>query len=185
MKILCRFLLIAFAGLAFAGDGDKSLYHLKLDLTDQENAHAGLDIFRGQPVLVTMFYGNCPYVCPLTINTLQATEAALEPEIRRQLRVLLVSIDSEHDTPEVLADIARKQNVDTLRWKLVRADAPDVRKLAAVLGVRYRQLPGGEFNHSTVIALLDAGGTRVAQSNKLQIDPTLLEAIRSLVPRSR
>lgn len=180
MKMLCRLILIAYAGLACAGS-DESLYQLKLDLTDQNGTHVGLAVFQGHPVLVTMFYGSCPYVCPLTIKALQSTESTLEPDVRDQLRVLLISLDSEHDTPEVLAEVVNKQNVDTSRWKLVRAGTHDVRKLAAALGVRYRKLPEGGFNHSTVIALLDAGGMRVAQSNRLQTDPALLESIRSLV----
>lgn len=180
MKMLFRFILIAYAGLVLAGS-DESLYQLKLDLTDHTNTHVGLDVFRGQPVLVTMFYGSCPYVCPLTIKALQSTEATLEPQVRQQLRVLLVSLDSEHDTPEVLAEVARKRNVNTSRWKLARADADDVRKLAAVLGVRYRKLPEGGFNHSTVIALLDAEGVRAAGSNQLQTDPALIESIRVLI----
>lgn len=180
MKTFCRLILIAYAGLALAGSGE-SLYQLKLDLTDQTGARVGLDVFQGRPVLITMFYSSCLYVCPLTIKALQSTEAALEPPVREKLRVLLVSLDSEYDTPEVLLEVVRKQNVDISRWKLVRANAPDVHKLTAVLGVRYRKLPEGEFNHSTVIALLDADGVRVAESNKLQIDPALLESIRSLV----
>lgn len=184
MKILCRFLLIAYAGCALAGSGGESLYQLKLDLTDQTNTHVGLDTFHGRPVLITMFYGSCQYVCPLTISTLQSTEAALEPGVREQLRVLLVSLDSDNDTPEILADVARKHNVDTSRWKLVRAAARDVRQLAAVLGVRFRKLPEGGFNHSTVIALLDADGVRITQSNQLQTDPRLIENIRSLVQSS-
>lgn len=183
MKVLCRFVLIAYTGLALAGSGE-SLYQLKLDLTDQTNTHIGLDVFHGRPVLITMFYGGCPYVCPLTINTLQSTEAALDPGIREQLRVLLVSLDSDNDTPDILAEIARKHNVDTTRWKLARADAHDVRKLAAVLGVRFRKLPEGGFNHSTVITLLDADGVQVAQSSQLRTDQTLLESIRSLVRSS-
>lgn len=184
MKMLCRLLLIAYAGCALAGSEGESLYQLKLDLTDQTNTHIGLDTFHGRPVLITMFYGSCPYVCPLTISTLQSTEAALEPGVREQLRVLLVSLDSDNDTPEILADVALKHNVDTSRWKLVRADARDVRQLAAVLGVRFRKLPEGGFNHSTVIALLDADGVRITQSNQLQTDPRLIESIRSLVRSS-
>jgi protein SCO1/2 len=32
-----------------------------------------------------------------------------------------------------------------------------------VLGIRYRQLPEGGFNHSSVIALLDPGGVFLAR----------------------
>lgn len=181
MKILVRLLLIAYAGFASAGTAveGESLYQLELDLTDQHGEHIGLDIFRGQPVLIGMIYATCPYVCPLTVNTIQLTESELEPDQRKRLRVLLVSFDSENDTPERLAAVAKKQKVDDTRWKLARADSDDVRKLAAVLGIRFRQLPDGEFNHSTVITLLDADGVPVTSSNQLgHVDTELLSTIR-------
>lgn len=181
MKILIHLILFLYSGLAMAATDGESLYQLQLQLTDQSGNQVGLDTFRGQPVLISMFYGSCPYVCPLTINTIQKTEQALDPAIRKGLRVLLVSLDSEQDTPAKLAEVAIRQNVDTSRWKLARAEAADVRKLAAVLGVRFRKLPDGEFNHSTVIALLDADGVRIFSSNQLgQTDPALLEKVRAL-----
>jgi protein SCO1/2 len=42
-----------------------------------------------------------------------------------------------------------------------------VRTIAAMLNVQYRQLPGGEFNHSTVITLLSPQGEIEATSSKL------------------
>jgi protein SCO1/2 len=181
MKLLIRLVLILYCGLTIAGTEGESLYQLHIQLTDQSGNAVSLDTFRGQPVLISMFYGSCPYVCPLTINTIQKTEQALDPAVRKQLRVLLVSLDPEQDTPEKLAEVARRQKVDTSRWKLVRADGADVRKLAAVLGVRFRKLPDGEFNHSTVITLLDGIGVQAISSNRLgQTDPALLEKIVSL-----
>jgi protein SCO1/2 len=181
MKTLIRLVLIFHCSLSIAVAHEESLYQLQIGLTDQNGTHSGLDVFRGQPVLIAMFYGSCPYVCPLTIATLQKTEAELDPALRGKLRVLLVSLDPEQDTPEKLADLARRQKVDTSRWKLARADAADVRKLAAVLGVRFRKLPDGEFNHSTLISLLDAEGVRIGSSNQLgQADPALLEKLRAL-----
>lgn len=181
MKTLVRWILLIFCTHAFAGTADKSLYQLELELTDQDGARFTLDAFRGQPVLIGMFYADCPYVCPLTINTLQKTEAALNEAARAQLRVLLVSLDPERDTPEKLADVARRQKVDTTRWKLARTDGAGVRKLAAVLGVRFRKLPDGEFNHSTIITLLDREGVQVTSSSQLgEADPALLEKIRGL-----
>jgi protein SCO1/2 len=181
MQTLIRLLLIFYCSLSIAGIDDESLYQLQLQLTDQSGTHINLDVFRGQPVLIGMFYGSCPYVCPLTINTLQKTEAALDPSVRKQLRVLLVSLDSALDTPQKLAAVARQQNIDVARWKLARAEPGDVRKLAAVLGVRFRKLPDGEFNHSTVITLLNGNGVRVISSNQLgQTDPALLKKIGEL-----
>jgi protein SCO1/2 len=179
MQILIRSLLIFYCSLSIADTHDESLYQLKINLTDQGGAAIGLDTFRGQPVLVGMFYADCPYVCPLTIHTLQRTEAALDPVARAQLRVLLVSLDPARDTPEKLDAVARRHKLDNARWKLARTDEAGVRKLAAVLGVRFKQLPDGEFNHSTVITLLDRDGVQITSSSQLgQVDPAIVDPIR-------
>ena len=63
----------------------------------------------------------------------------------------------------------------TSRWALARADSADVRTLAALLNVQYRQLPGGEFNHSSLITLLSPQGVIQTSSTKLGTpDPTLV-----------
>lgn len=180
LRLMLSLCLIVFQTVATPADTDsRSLYQLRLDLTDQDGAVSGLDVFKGQPVLVAMFYSSCPYVCPLTIQTLQKTEAALDPRTRGQLRVLLVSLDAGQDTPAKLAEIARRQKVDTARWKLARTDAAGVRNLAAVLGIRFKPLPDGEFNHSTSINLLDRDGVQIMSSSQLgETDPALLEKIR-------
>jgi protein SCO1/2 len=172
--------LIVFQTLAAPADLDsRSLYQLRLDLTDQDGAASGLDVFKGQPVLIAMFYSNCPYACPLTIQTLQKTEAALDPLTRDQLRVLLVSLDPAQDKPAQLAELARRQKVDITRWKLACTNPAGVRKLAAVLGIRFKLLPDGEFNHTTSINLLDRDGVQVMRSNRLgETDPALLEKIK-------
>jgi protein SCO1/2 len=69
-----------------------------------------------------------------------------------------VSIDPEHDTPEALRALARARGLDPSRWRLLGAPDDTVREVAAVLGIRYRRLADGSFNHSSVITLLDRAG---------------------------
>ena len=63
-----------------------------------------------------------------------------------------------------------------------------VRAIAGVLGVRYRVLADGEFNHTGVLVLLDADGRIVARSTKTSgtVDPQFMDRIRSALaaPRS-
>ena len=42
--------------------------------------------------------------------------------------------------------------------------------VAAALGIRYRKLPAGGFNHTSLITLLDPGGKIVSQSEGLNRD---------------
>ena len=43
------------------------------------------------------------------------------------------------------------------RWTLAHADAAAVRRIAAALSIQYRQLPDGQFSHSTIISALAVG----------------------------
>jgi protein SCO1/2 len=169
--------LRAFAGPA-SSEPSESLYQLKTPLTAQDGRAIELDVNRGKPVLITMFYASCQATCPLIIDTLRAVEKKLPAEQIKNLRVLLVSIDPEHDTPAFLATTARERRLDTQRWTLAQADERSVRLIAAALGVQYRKLPSGEFSHATQISVLDRQGRILAQSDQLgRVDEKLVTAI--------
>jgi protein SCO1 len=172
-------LLFAVDVTAKDSDTPDSLYQLDAKLTDQAGQARGLDLYRGSPVLVTMFYGSCQATCPLIIDTLRSTERGLTPAQRAKLRVLLVSFDPARDTPAALAQIAATRRIDTARWTLATTDDDTVRDLAALLDLQYRKLPSGEFSHSTVIALLSPAGEIEARSTQLgRADPELLKHLR-------
>jgi len=177
--------ILMFSVAHAAPETSASVYNLKAELTDQAGVRHGLDLHRGQPVLVTMFYGSCPMTCPLLIDTLRTIERGTSPTQRDALRVLLISIDPEHDTPAALAKLAKERRIDTSRWTLARTDERTVAKIAALLNVQYRELPSGGYNHSSVIALLSAQGEIAAQSTLLgKADAALMEAIDSTAAQS-
>jgi protein SCO1/2 len=138
-------------------DRDASIYALKMTLTDQNGENVGLDVDRGRPVLLGMFYGTCPSACPLLISTVKRVMAGLDGDAASRVRVLLVSFDPQRDTPEALRRIATERGLDA-RWRLASAPEDQVRDLAALLGVQYRRLPDGNFNHTSSIVLVDRSG---------------------------
>lgn len=144
-----------------------SVYALSASLVDQRGRAVGLDLFRGHPVLISMFYASCPDACPLLIADLQRMERELPPRIKADLRIVLVSLDPERDTPDALQALARARQVDESRWRLLRAPEDTVRDIAALLGVKYRRLPDGSFNHSSVITLLDPDGAIVVRDDAI------------------
>jgi protein SCO1 len=168
--------------LAAAPPGD-SLYQLEAQLTTQQGLHAGLDMDRGHPTLIAMFYGSCPAVCPMLIDAIHAYEGKLDAASRARLRVLLVSFDAARDTPQQLARIARLHRADPARWTFANADERDTRRIAALLGVSYRRLPDGDYEHSLLVTLLDGEGRRIASTTQLvgdtDFETTLRAATRS------
>lgn len=158
-----------------------SVWNLPGHFTDQAGRGFSLAGRRGDPQLVGMFYARCQLVCPMLIETARSIDRALRPDERARLRVMLVSLDPRHDTPQVLARTAREHGVDTRRWTLARTNGATVRRLASVLDVRYRQLENGEFNHTSALLLLDGEGRILARTDRLSStpDPSFIAAVHT------
>jgi len=188
LDISRRHWLLALGAIAFAPRGAAahelpadSLYRLDAKLTDQDGRATAFSSFEGKPVLVSMFYTSCQMVCPMLFETVHQTLNALPVADRKDVRVLMVSFDPARDTAAVLKETAAKRDCDS-RWTLARTDDSTTRKIAALLGIQYRRLADGEFNHSTVITLLDREGRIAAKTGKLgTADPALVKRVHSLV----
>jgi hypothetical protein len=68
-----------------------------------------------------------------------------------------VSLDPARDNTSQLRQLAERHGITDPRWHIVRTEANTVREMAALLGIRYRQLPNGDISHSPTIVLLDQG----------------------------
>jgi len=158
-----------------------SVYQLPLPLTDQHGRHWDWRRRRGQPQLVAMFYSSCQYMCPLIVESGKAVDRALTPAQRTKLGVLLISLDPARDTPATLAKVVQQRHVDDNRWALASPKPGDVRNAAAVLGVRYRALADGEFNHTSELILLDANGRILARTAKIgsDVDREFISKVKS------
>ncbi len=158
-----------------------SILQLKDSFTTQDGRAFTLAERRGKPQLVAMFYSSCKYMCPLLVDSARGVDHALTPSERARMNVLFVSIDPARDTPPVLAALAAKRKLDLSRWTLARTDDASVRKLAALLGVRYRKLADGDFNHTSALVLLDADGRILARTEKMGAtpDPEFMKAVKA------
>ena len=172
--------LLGGASVALAAElPTDSIYRLNAQITTQSAATVGLDLYRGRPTLISMFYGSCPAACPMLITAMQVYESHLDPAARARLRVLLVSFDASRDTPQHLDSVASLHHTDPKRWTFASASDSDARKIAAVLGISYRRLPTGEFDHSLLITLLDNEGRIVASTTTLVGDEAFQQTLRA------
>jgi protein SCO1 len=178
-RVLLLLLFVSSAALA-AELPRESVYHLDAALTDQDGRALRFAALAGEVRVVTMFYAECPYVCPMIVEALKRTERELTAEERARFRVVMLTLDPERDTPAALRRVAGERRVDTARWTLARSEPRDVRKLAALLGIQYRQLENRDFNHSSALVLLDAEGRVLARSSRIgEADPEFTAAVRA------
>jgi len=154
---------------------------------DQSGRTFHLEDRRGHVQVVSMFYTSCTFTCPLTIDTGLGIQHALASAERDALRLLVVSFDPQRDTPAVLAALAAKRKLDPARWTLARTDEAGARKLAALLGIRYRRMANGDFNHSTELVLLDAEGRILAKTDQLGTlpEPAFLAEVKKALAATR
>jgi protein SCO1/2 len=158
-----------------------SVYQLSLSLTNQNGQARDWRTRRGKPQLVSMFYTSCQYICPLIVDSGKAIEKRLTSAEQQRIGILLISMDPARDTPAALKSVTDKRKLDPARWTLAAPSATDVRSVAGVLGIRYRQLADGEFNHTSALVLLDADGRVLARTERMGStpDPEFLAAVRS------
>ena len=148
----------------------KSIYNIDSSWTDQSGAELKLSSLAGKPVVVAMIYTSCEFACPLVVDMLKRVEKSVPDSMRDRVSFLLVTFDTERDTPERLTTYSTKRSLNLKHWKLVRGTADDTLELGVLLGVNYRKNEDGGFSHSNTITLLNSRGEIAAQSNALQGD---------------
>ncbi len=161
---------------------NNSIYRIPaLTLRDQQGDVFTFASLRGKPRLVGMFYGSCRMACPLEIETLKRIEHEVEGKGSESMPVVLVTFDPTHDNVAILRKVANEHHVHAPLFRLTRPEHGDEGMLAGVLGIAYRPLPSGGFDHNVVVALLDAEGRIVATTDASGApDPAFVKAIRDL-----
>jgi protein SCO1/2 len=151
-------------------------------LIDQDGRALRLARFRGHPLLLAFTYSRCPLpdYCPLTMQHFAAIEkaSAADPALNG-LRLLIVTIDPEHDTPAVLRPYGLKYVTGTpgqpfARWTLATGTPEDVRTLAGFFGLDYFQ-DTRSITHSLRTAIVDPEGRvyKVFEGNAWQVNEVM------------
>lgn len=130
-----------------------------LRLTDQTGATVDLAALRGKVVLLTGVYSLCAYTCPMIMAEAKRVTTSLTPTELADLRVIAVTLDPDHDTPAVLAQLAAAQGLESPLWHFVTGAAPEVNRTLDLMGVsRTRDPATGAIDHANLFILVDRRG---------------------------
>lgn len=96
-------------------------------LVDQDGAEVSKDIFDGRMTLLAFSFTNCPTVCPIMHSHL----VRLTHETLRMspVRIVTISVDPEHDTPEALRAYAERLDVASPKWTMLTGEASTIREI--------------------------------------------------------
>lgn len=121
-----------------------------------------LDEFRGRHTALFFGYTHCPDVCPMTLARMARAMEVLGPDAAERVRVVMITVDPERDTPERMARYARRFNPSFLGLSGER-DAID--RVASAYGIFHAKAgsdggPSGGYyvDHTASILVLDPKG---------------------------
>lgn len=161
---------------------DLSIYNLPSVWTTQDKEKIKLIDLRGHVVVMVMIYTSCKVACPRLVADMRRIEAQVPETQKDRVKFVLVSIDPETDTPEILKKFAVENEMDSEQWIFLTGSESDTREFAAVLAVNYKQISPSDFSHSNIISVFDQGGELAYQKEGLDANhAATIAKIRELV----
>ena len=132
-------------------------YGKTLELTDHTGKPRRLEDFRGKAVVLFFGFTHCPDVCPTTLADVSQAVKSLGSDADR-VQVLLVTVDPERDTPEVLAKYVTAFDP---RFLGLYGDAAATQRAAKEFKIFYEKRKTGSsysMDHSAQSYVLDPQG---------------------------
>jgi protein SCO1/2 len=131
-------------------------------LTDQNGERVALTALRGRWLLIDFIYTRCNGPCPILTSLHVELQRALAPELAERVRFVSISLDPEHDTPEVLARYARERGADLAHWSFLTGPPAEVAEVVKRFGVGTLRAADGTIDHVVATFLVDPQG-RIAK----------------------
>jgi len=128
-------------------------------LIDQSRANVRLSALKGKVVAITFIYTRCPLpnFCFRTSNNFRVLHRRFAERMGKDLVLLTITFDPEHDQPETLSDYARAWTKDATGWHFLTGPSADVKSLCREFGVNSWQ-DEGLLTHSLHTVIIDRRG---------------------------
>jgi cytochrome oxidase Cu insertion factor (SCO1/SenC/PrrC family) len=132
------------------------------ELVDQQGQPFGTTQLRGRVWIANFFFTRCQTTCPIqTAKLAQFQRQAKNWPDWSRVRLVSLSVDPGHDTPEVLAEYARGHQADPAQWKFLTGPRETLWKLSRDgFKLPVADDPQGQelITHSPRFILVDAAG---------------------------
>lgn len=149
---------------------DLSIYNLPSKWTNQNGQNLEMKDLKGKVLVMVMIYTSCKAACPRLVADMRNIESRLPDNIKPDVKLVLVSIDPEVDTPKRLKEFAIANKMDSNQWEFLRSTEENTREFAAVLAVNYKKIAPLDFSHSNIISVFNAEGELTFQQEGLGVN---------------
>lgn len=156
-------------------------------LTERSGQAMHLKDLGGNVWIGALVFTQCGGPCP----TMCAQLAGLQKDLLAydRMRFVCISVDPEHDTPEVLAAYARNYNADPERWLFLTGDRKEITQMARQSFLQAVDvLDDGTVLHGTRYVLIDRWGRLRGYYNydePEKVNQMAIDAVKLLRERPR
>lgn len=142
--------------------------------TTQEGKSLSKEDLIGKVWVADFVFTRCNGPCPVMTSRMAELSKGLAKA--KDVRVVSISVDPEHDTPAVLADYASRMDADPSRWIFLTGPKPEIDAFARkgmfqVLAYDDKGVP----THSTRFLVIDRAG-RIRRTRNLD-EPELVQKL--------
>ncbi|MCW3148236.1 SCO family protein [Stutzerimonas stutzeri] len=131
-----------------------------LQLTDQNGRPFSTDALRGRWHMLFFGFTACPDICPTTLSDMRRLLGKMDPKVREQIQLVLVTADPARDSPEQLKSYLSYYRAE---FKGLTGELSELKALSQALGLPF--VPASEtegdysVSHSANIALIAPDGS--------------------------
>ena len=130
-------------------------------LIDQDGKPVTPETFRGHPFVLTFIFTRCPIpnFCPRMSSNFAELQKMIESSSAplAGARLLSISFDPEHDSPELLKQYGQQTGADFGIWTFATGEPAEIQRLTKKFAVLV-QPESGTISHSLTTALIDREG---------------------------
>lgn len=110
------------------------------------------DLVRGRTVMINLMYTNCTKTCPATLANLREVQKQLGEHVGKEVLMLSLTVDPEHDTPQALADHAEMINAGP-GWVFATGRKADIDSIRKALGMYDRFNENDVTSHVNIVTI--------------------------------
>ncbi|WP_374055008.1 SCO family protein [Rossellomorea sp. FM04394] len=158
-----------------------------LNAVDQNGESTSLsELNKGKIVIADFIFTNCDTVClPMTANMAKLQKKVTDAGLEDELQLVSISVDPEHDTPEVLKEYSSRYEMDDENWSFLTGYSRD--EIESFANVSFKtpaaQVEGSnQFVHGTSFYLVSENGVLLKQYEGVSNPPyeEMIEDIEKL-----
>jgi protein SCO1/2 len=140
-------------------------------LTSQDGGEVKLADFRGKVVAVTFIFTRCADTCPVLTPMMSFVQDRLGADFGEKVAFVSITVDPEHDTPEVLKEYGEAFGANFIGWFFLTGSPPTIREVTRRYGVFAAKTENGNVDHTFLTSIIDRHGILRVQYLGVRFDP--------------